>query len=184
MTRPAHQETRQSTEQRSLFPTFHVSRLNPSSGHRRGGGPDGLAQRSGRGNDGAALVAGMSHAVGAPAVSPVPVGLPVGLVDQLAVGGYIPVGHQVAGSLPAHERVAGDGPGTAGEVGLAFQEVQEDERSLSTPPMESISLSDTSRVRVQPLQSETRNGSPGPARTLRRNSAPVSFGAIASSRAR
>src|SRR4051794_40896186 len=79
--------------------------------------------------DGGRLIAAVRHAVGTPVVLAAAVGVPVGLLQQLLVRLHVPVAHQIAGLLPAEERVARDRPGRAREVDLAFQEVQE-ERAL------------------------------------------------------
>src|ERR1700680_2458084 len=85
-----------------------------------------LAQRAAGGEHGRWLVAAVGHAVVAALVSTAPVLVPVGLVDELAIGLDVAVAHQIAGALPAEQRVAGDRPGRAVEVGLAFEEVEEE----------------------------------------------------------
>src|SRR5208282_5197935 len=69
------------------------------------GGPDRLAQRTRRGEHGRGLVSAVRHAVGAPGVLASPVGVPVGRLDELFIGLHVPVRHQVAGLLPAEQRV-------------------------------------------------------------------------------
>src|SRR6266849_3839037 len=87
-------------------------------------GPDRLAQRAHRGQHGRGLIAAVRHAVGAARVLAPPVGVPVGGLDELLVGLHVAVGHQVAGLLPAEQRVGGNPPRGAAEVGLALEEVE------------------------------------------------------------
>src|SRR6202521_788015 len=84
-----------------------------------------LAQRAAGGEDGRWLISAVRHAVVAPLVLAAPVLVPVGLLDELAVRLDVAVAHQIAGALPAEQRVARDRPGRAVEVGLAFEEVEE-----------------------------------------------------------
>src|SRR5580658_7777586 len=86
------------------------------------GRPDRLAQRAHRGQHGRGLVAAVRHAVGAAGVLAPPVGVPVGGLDEFLVRLHVPVVHQVAGLLPAEQRVGGDAPRGAPEVGLALEE--------------------------------------------------------------
>src|ERR1044072_270380 len=96
-----------------------------------------LLERAHGGQAGGGLVAAVGHAVVAARVLAPAVLVPVGLLDQLAVGGDVSVAHQVAGPLPAEERVVGDAPGGAREVGPALQEVQE-ERAVVEPPAPAV----------------------------------------------
>src|SRR5207249_6201604 len=45
--------------------------------------------------------------------------------------------HQIAGPLPAEQRVAGDPPGRALEVDLALEEVEEQRAVVQPPPLAS-----------------------------------------------
>ena len=54
---------------------------------------------------------------------------------QLLVGLRVAVRHQVAGPLPAEQRVRRDGPRGAGEVDLALEEVQEQRRVVEPPAL-------------------------------------------------
>ena len=76
----------------------------------------------------------MGHAVCTPRVAAAPVAVPVGGLDQLLVGRDVAVRHQVAGTLPAEDRVAGDPPCGALEVDLPLQEVEEERRVVEPPP--------------------------------------------------
>ena len=67
----------------------------------------------------------MGHAVIATWIPAATIMLPVRGLDQLLVAFCIAVGHQIAGFLPAEDRVAGNAPGRAREIDLAFQEVKE-----------------------------------------------------------
>src|ERR1035437_2345415 len=75
----------------------------------------------------------MSHAIRAAFVLATPVRIPVSGLDQLLVGTGVPIGHEVAGSLPTEHGVARDAPGRALEVGLALEEVKEEGRVIQPP---------------------------------------------------
>ncbi len=75
----------------------------------------------------------MRHAVGAARVLAPPVGVPVGRLDELLVRLHVPVVHQVAGLLPAEQRVGRNAPRGAAEIGLALEEVQEQRRVVQPP---------------------------------------------------
>src|SRR5437879_13384214 len=64
------------------------------------------------------------------------VSLPLGLLDELTVALRVgSVRHQVAGTLPAEDRVGGDAPGRALEVHLALQEVEVERRVVEPPAL-------------------------------------------------
>src|SRR6266704_4970776 len=96
-------------------------------------GPDRLAQRAHGGEHGGRLVAAVRHAVGAARVLAASVGVPVGGLDELLIRLHVPVVQQVAGLLPAEQRVGGNAPRGAAEVGLALEEVKEQRRVVQPP---------------------------------------------------
>src|SRR5437764_1931916 len=79
------------------------------------------------------LVSTVRHAVVTTRIAAAAVLLPVGLLEQLAIARRVPVGHQVAGPLPAEDRVAGDSPRRALEVGSTLEEVEEQGRVVQPP---------------------------------------------------
>src|SRR5438045_1216490 len=85
-----------------------------------------LLERPARGHHGCGLVPAVGHAVRAAIVVPAAVLRPVGGLDQLLVGLRVAVAHQVAGALPAEQRVARNAPRGALVVDLALEEVEEE----------------------------------------------------------
>src|SRR5437773_333239 len=94
----------------------------------RYGGAEGLAEGAHRLQDGGRLVAAVRHAVVAAGIPAAAVLRPVGRLDELLVSLRVPVGHEVAGPLPAEDRVRRNAPGSAREVDLALEKVQEERR--------------------------------------------------------
>src|SRR5204863_3096889 len=95
----------------------------------------GLLQGAGGGQHRGRLVAAVGHAVVTARVAPAPVGVPVGGLDQLFIGFGVAVGHQVTRTLPAEQRIAGDAPGSAAEVHLPLEEVEEQRRVVEPPAL-------------------------------------------------
>src|SRR6188474_3932697 len=81
----------------------------------------------------------MGHAVVAAGITAAAVLLPVRRLDELVVGLRVAIRHQVAGALPAEDRVARDSPGGALEVHLALEEVEE-ERGVVEAPLLALAI--------------------------------------------
>src|SRR5436190_2742284 len=101
----------------------------------------GLLERLRRLEDGGGLIAAVGHAVVATRIATPAVLLPLRGLHELLVGLRVAVGHQVARSLPAEDRVARDPPRGALEVHLALEEVQE-ERSVIEAPLLALAVSE------------------------------------------
>src|SRR3984885_16018844 len=97
-------------------------------------GAQALAQRVHGGEDGGRLVAAVRHAVVAARVLAAAEVVPVGGLQEFLPGADVAVVHQVAGTLPALQRVQRHAPRGALEVGLALKEVQV-ERGVVEPPL-------------------------------------------------
>src|SRR5580704_2116294 len=108
-------------------------RLGPARTETVARRPKRLTQRGGRGHDRGGLVPAVRHAVPAAFVAATAILLPLGCLEQLVVRGRISVRHQVAGTLPAEHRVAGDSPCGATEVHLALEKVEEEWRVIEPP---------------------------------------------------
>src|SRR6266581_5320860 len=92
----------------------------------------GLPKRLRRSQHGCRLVAAVRHAVVTARVAPASIFRPVRRVDQLTVRLRVAVRPQVAGPLPAEERVAWNSPRRALEVDLALEKVEEERRVIQT----------------------------------------------------
>jgi len=97
--------------------------------------PQRFLDRTTRLHHGSRLIPAVRHAVVAARVVAAAVLRPVGGLDELLVGLRVAVGHQVAGALPAEQRVARDPPGSALVVDLALQEVEEERGVVEAPPL-------------------------------------------------
>src|SRR3954464_13320768 len=87
-----------------------VMALLAVSGDRLAHGAQRLLERAHGGENGGGLVAAVRHAVGAARVLAAAVLVPVGLLDEFAVRRHVSVAHQVAGPLPAEQRVGRERP--------------------------------------------------------------------------
>ena len=136
-----------------------------AAGSRTAHRPQRLLERSHGGEHCGGFIAAVRHAVGAARVLAAAVGVPVGGLDQLAVGLRVPVRHQVTRPLPAEKRIGRDPPCRAAEVRLALEEVEEQRRVVEPP---ALPVAVRERLAEQVPWSPSRRGSapdPAPSRT-------------------